>query len=328
MKPLYFPYTYVPEQVFGVMRTLFEGIVLYQPGEASIPPSIQKFADDGAITVRIPVKKLSQELEKALREFTEFAVVHGDNSAPVLGLFDGGVPFFSDESVASLRSRIRTEKEAPGGRDESLFRTRLFLLLAQEHDRQNNRVQLDLNRIARMETEMLAGLCEPDTTEKGEGLKAGAPPLSGGQNYMTAERLQRWSRLALKDKDIPDILLTSSEDAFESFLEASGNAQRLLDLKSVSISGAAPDSGERLADFIEEARSGITADPERLTRAFAAGAQDSPGDSFTIAVARIPETSGQAYLRFLAKESHPRASAGDTATPTGNLVVIKIAMQN
>ncbi len=330
MTPIYFPFTIISERVCRQIRFLFDGVVLYQPGDTAIPEPMQKLTAEGMITIRVPEQTGVGELKSALAAFTRFAHLHGEDAGSVFGSNQDRVPFFSDESISCLRGRIKSDRNGSPETGDSLFRARLFLLLAQEYDMQNTSVHMDLSRIGKMESDLLAEIRVPDEHEQDLNLPPRIPPADRGQGYMIAERIQAWSRLASRDAAISDTFLTPSEDAFESFIEAAGQVETLFESEPVSLDSPTPELKDRLAVFIQDALEGKKPDRQSLENAIAAGKKEGGqgDDTFRYSIARIPGKRGEDYLHLLLKGSDRQAFRRTQADLSRNLVVVKVMAVN
>lgn len=326
MIPIYFPFTIISDPVYRLMDFFFEGVVLYQPGDTEIPKPMRKLVSDGMVALRVPEKNMAGELESARAAFIDFAGLHGGNTGSVFGANQGQVPFFSDESVSSLRERIKSDRNGSPETGDSLFRARLFLLLAQEYDRQNESVHMDLGRIAGMEADLLADIREPDTLEKDHGLFPGRPPADHDREYMIPERVMAWSKLALRDTSRPDFFLTSSGDAFENFIEAAGQIETLLEIKSVSPVSPNPIMKTALGAFVQDALEGKTPDRQGLEKIIAGAGENESGRGidFVATIVRISGGSGKEYLRHLSENDGHRVLLPQQTDSSQNLVVAKV----
>ena len=60
MKPIYFPYTYISNQVAGAVAACFGRFMIYQPLADRLPPTMRSWVEKGVIEIRIPFDPLAQ----------------------------------------------------------------------------------------------------------------------------------------------------------------------------------------------------------------------------------------------------------------------------
>ena len=56
IKPIYFPFTYVPEWVAEALAVCFGRFTVYQPSGRKPPPEMQTWIDANVMEVRVPVQ--------------------------------------------------------------------------------------------------------------------------------------------------------------------------------------------------------------------------------------------------------------------------------
>lgn len=223
IKPIYFPFTYLPRWVAETLVTYFKNFRIYQPSAKQIPDEMQPWVDANVMEVRVPVKTADEAFGKVLKNFQSFARLHDDprslKTAAQLGQ-NRGIPFFG-ESTSQIVANVKkgSQSEAIKTNFDSLFCARIFLDFAQQFDRQCDELNRGLGVNDRRSQDLLekisgnkdAGLpATPLTTE----IKADDPG-----EYMARDRLQAWIRLFLEDTVNSAFFVTSSQSVFDHLIE-------------------------------------------------------------------------------------------------------------
>ena len=56
VKPIYFPYTYVPQWVAETLAACFKQFTVYQPSGRKLPSEMQPWIDANVMELRVPVQ--------------------------------------------------------------------------------------------------------------------------------------------------------------------------------------------------------------------------------------------------------------------------------
>ena len=237
MKPIYFPFTYVPQGVAQALAACFQGFIVYQPSGKKVPGEMQPWVDANLVEVRVPDQTDDQAIEKVVKDFRSFASLHNDSGNLKTAAFLGqhsAVPFFNETStsriVSDLKKGVSTDSAERGS--DPLFWARVFLGFAQDFDRQGAELNRGLGVHARQSCALLKTL-------KGETeIDSGANPLGAESKvddpgeYMALARLQSWALLFQNDPVGSGLFVTSSKSvfnqltaklpAFEKILQSAG----------------------------------------------------------------------------------------------------------
>lgn len=241
MKPVYFPFTLIEESTALAIKENFgSACLVYQASEAHVPKSLKKAEENGLIEICTPESADDQRLDAVLREYRQIADLHGIGGLSFLKTRKDEIPFFNDSSRSQIRANILRKSSAGNSEDEQhrpseqktdpLFAARIFLLMAQEFDIEQQDAESRLNDFADMEKDLMKNLTGSDEPESGF-IVAGKHEMRKDDTaaYMTAERISAWTRLlclcpppSAEDKSfyvtdsrvIVDYVLDRCEDAF------------------------------------------------------------------------------------------------------------------
>ena len=226
MKPIYFPFTYLPTDVMEALGLFFRQVVVYQPSDLPIPEEMAAWVQSGRLTVRIPIDSGSDELAQAVKAYHVWASHHQGSELAFFKTSKEAIPFYGESSVQHIRSQIR-QKQEEGGQagqphaetDRHLMQARLFLQMAQAFDAEQWSVHNSLASHVAMERDMLKNLQgeteDPDPRALMDATAGSGRP--GG--YMIVERLAAWGALMRCDSEAGAILVTDNRDVLASLLE-------------------------------------------------------------------------------------------------------------
>lgn len=216
MKPIYFPFTYISEQVAKALNAYFERVVVYQPSSSlNTPKTMQKLAENGVIDIRIPIKDNEDKLNAIVKDYKTWANVHQASGMSFFKNKPNKIPFF-DESYTQISADIKKQKDdiPSNEKQDIVFSARVFLQIAQEFDIQNWEVNDKLSSIEKMEQDLIKNL-------KGENfLREKKATVADNQSeYMIADRIKAWSYLLQNDQKISPVFVTNSKTAFEYLID-------------------------------------------------------------------------------------------------------------
>ena len=243
MKPICFPSTYVSDSVAQALTACFGQFIVYQPLAGKIPEQMRPWVETGILDIRVPVTENQKELEAVVKNYLNWADLHFDGSGlkpPFLETWNNAIPFFKASSPSQVVADIKKQVHGkPASRAaESLLTARLFLYLAQEFDRQNQEVARDLKRHRQQEAKLIRQLkMEADSLTAGFQKEAVQIP-DDSADYMVLDRLEAWTRIFLKDRDISGIFITHIPAVLQELLDKTPTAEKLLHFESIPTSTA------------------------------------------------------------------------------------------
>jgi len=246
MKPICFPYTYIPDSVAQALTACFGQFIVYQPLAGKTPEQMQSWVERGVLDIRVPMTEDQNEFEAVVKNYLSWADLHFDGSglkAPFLRTWKDTTPFFETSSSSQVVADIkalhhgRPASRAPG----PLLAARLFLYFAQEFDRQNQEVVRDLKRHRQQEAELMRRLKMEDDSLTVHFQKEDVQEPDDSADYLVLDRLRAWTRILLKDRVISGIFITHIPAVLQELRDRTPTAQKLLSLKSIPTSMALTD---------------------------------------------------------------------------------------
>lgn len=247
MKPVYFPFTYVPEWVAETLTALFKQFTVYQPSGRKLPSEMQPLIEANVMQVRVPVQTRDEMLAKVAKEFRSFAGLHNDSKNLKTAAFwgqQGGIPHFGESAVSRIISDVKkSSRSASAEADfDPLFSAQVFLDFAQEFDRQIAEINRELGESEQHSRDLFKEI----SGEKENGLPAA--PLSAGTRvedpgeYKALDRLHAWIRLFMFDPVDSRLLVTSSPAVFNHLIENLTASQQVIQAEGLPVKDANEDA--------------------------------------------------------------------------------------
>ncbi len=243
----YMPFTYVDDRYIRKLTDALGPVSVYSPSPELIPGHMLAWAQKKMLDLRCPEGIHAGHLTRALQEFKVWADLHRGDISDMAGFFksrNGQPPLVDETNPTSIGDQIRKfGRQASQEPADSIFKSALFLAMAQEYDQQYDAVAQDLGAVMAMERVMLARLAG-DAEDRKEGF--GAAPAAGNSTgefdtgaFMTARRIEAWAQLACRDScPLPfNLFVTASPAVFEHLLDQCAQAQGPL-IAKLDIEGA------------------------------------------------------------------------------------------
>jgi hypothetical protein len=219
MKPIYFPFTYVPHGVAQALAACFQRFIVYQPSGKKVPDEMQPWVDANRMEVRVPDQTDDQAIERVVKDFRSFASLHNDSGNLKTTAFLGQhstTPFFSETStsriVSDLKEGVSTDSAERGS--DPLFCARVFLGFAQDFDRQEAELNRGLGVHARQSRALLKTLKGETEIDSGVNPLGAESKVDDPGEYMALARLQSWALLFQNDPVGSGLFVTSSKSVF------------------------------------------------------------------------------------------------------------------
>jgi hypothetical protein len=226
MKPIYFPFTYLPDNVRADLGIFFSQIVVYQPSSLPLPVEFDAGRKSGQVAIRVPVAAGSDHLGRIVKAYQAWARQHQGAEFAYFKTRQGAVPFYDEASIHQIRTEIRRAQrednlaEDPGEEAlQQLMQSRVFLHLAQEFDIQHGAISRSLNSQADMERVMLQNLQGQMDEEDFPRHSAHVSGTDQPGDYMVNERLAAWGALMTHDSETTGVLVTASRGALAAILD-------------------------------------------------------------------------------------------------------------
>jgi len=249
MKPIYFPFTYVSDPVAEVLSACFGQFVIYRPMGESLSDRMQSLLNRGVMDVRVPVTENENELKAALKNYRAWADLHRDGAREKITALKAqmeSMPFFSEFSSSKIAGDIKEKSHGhPNNRiPDPVLAARIFLYFAQEFDRQNHELALDLQRCGEQEADLIRQLKMEDDPVAGEFHIAPLQSSGPFADYMISDRLEAWTRIFCRDPEAPGLFVTHSSAILEHLLERASTAARVMHFDSIPLGQENSDARE------------------------------------------------------------------------------------
>lgn len=212
MTPVYFPFTYVPDEVAAATSLFFSNIICYHNG-SDIPPRMHRSADTLQITYRNPFPDTPDRFDDLYNAYRDWAANHQGSDLAFFKSTDmQSIPFFDDTTAPhrirdAIKAYRRSEKTYVSS---GLLRARIFLRLAAAFDQQQEELTTGFRSITAKEQQMFTRLIGEDAEEFEQFAVGKEAVLSDYGSHMTSERIGAWTCLFLNDPSPPAFFLTSS----------------------------------------------------------------------------------------------------------------------
>jgi len=215
MKPVYFPFTYIPEPVARLMERLFGRTIVYLPTPTGFPEAMRQLQADGCIDLRVPYPDYEDRLKQSCREFKAWGEQHYGDGASLKKAFSDG--FYNQSFTVQIRSDILKHDKAVETAPDPVFAARLFLLMAQELDAQQHDLDMELSLSIAAERELFDRMNGQERTihSPKEQMK-----IADYGTVMTAARLSAWVYLLCKDAPESCFLVTNSRASVDQMMES------------------------------------------------------------------------------------------------------------
>ena len=249
MEPIYFPFTYVPGAVAEALVTCFDRFIVYRPFNENVPAQMQSWIARRVLDVRVPVIEYEAELKAVVKNFHSWAALHTGSSPQKptsLKTHLGAMPFFNDISSSQILADIRQKTlDRPTRSDpDPLFEARLFLCLAQEFDRHNDELAIELSGHDRGVADLMRQLNMAEDDPLAKEQKASSQFADPFADYMISDRLDAWIRLFLMDPEFSGVFITHSKAVLEHLLDKSRAAAEVARIESIPLDPSQTDWGK------------------------------------------------------------------------------------
>ncbi len=248
MKPIYFPFTYIPTPVAHIVHSCLGQAIVYQPSLRKLPEEMEEHEKEGLIDIRVPIKKDQEKLDAVLKDYAVWADLHGGDKTSLIRFQDSMRANVEHSSISQLRNEIKRhgKDNLSDQKPDYLLNARLFLHFAQEFDIRNNGIDQDISLVAEMEQQLMDNLQGGIgfINEKDPGISMTSTKDHG--IHMPAERLNAWICLFLnqtqQEKDESSgIFITTSKAVFELLTENGADAELIVDMPLMLIPGSLDD---------------------------------------------------------------------------------------
>jgi len=254
MKPIYFPFTYIPEPVLEALSAFFKQIIVYQPSSLNIPESTQKQADSGLLEIRIPVNGDENKIDIILKDYKNWANIHQKSELAFFKSKPDIIPFFSDSSTSQIKADIKKSREyqAEEKKQDSLLNARIFLHMAQEFDSQNWEINKELLFSEEKTLNLIDNLKGENELSFKENGREKTLKIDYQSDYMIPDRIIAWTHLLQNDQDMSNIFITNSRSAIEHLLDKTPEAKIVLSIDSIPITNSRDETKKKWQESLME----------------------------------------------------------------------------
>jgi hypothetical protein len=237
MKPIYFPFTYIPESAGKALAACFGQTTVYQISGVKVPDDMQNMLDNSILDVRIPMEINGELLDSIYKDYRVWISTHQGTEIAFLKTMAHKIPFFDKDASSQIRSELKkTTRQIPTReKPDSLFNARLFLHMAQEYDLENERLSQDLMDIDAMEADFMKDLKGEDDDIQARTMAHAAIKFKDPGRYMTAERIAAWASVMLKDPQDFGLFITTSRAVIEHIVDNLAEINQIIRFDTVPV---------------------------------------------------------------------------------------------
>jgi hypothetical protein len=246
MKPIYFPFTYIPKTVVDALSLCFQQTVIYQPAHFTVSDSLHNWSREGELEIRIPVEGDEARLVEILKDYRQWAKLHLDSrglqNAFTRKLFET-VPFFDETSTSRIKADIQKQEQENqrSGDVGPDIGARIFLAIAQEFDMEGDRLRDELSIIDAMEYNLMADLHGRRQHNDQPPARHNKRLFSPGDafEYMIPERFMAWYRIMQSDRELErdssGLFVTSNQRALDYLLDGVSRTEKILTIDAIPV---------------------------------------------------------------------------------------------
>jgi hypothetical protein len=232
MKPVYFPYTYVPRWVAQAMAACFHHFIVYWPSGTKMPRQMQPWVEANVMEVRFPVPTDDQAIKRVVEDFQSFARLHQNGKEIKMAAFlkQGAVPFFDETATSRIIRDVKKniKSETSEKNFDPLFYAQVFLHFAQEFDRQRDELSQEISIYDQRSQELIKNLRGPDEIHSSVTGLAPEIKVDDPGEYMALDRLQAWARMFIEDPVDSGLFVTSNQSVFNHLIESQTAAKKII----------------------------------------------------------------------------------------------------
>jgi mRNA-degrading endonuclease YafQ of YafQ-DinJ toxin-antitoxin module len=104
MKPIYFPFTYIPESVADSLSRFLGRIIVLQPVLNNQPELLHRLEEDRQIEIHVPFTEDEDRLNACSKDFQQWGRTHQGDEASLKDIFKDG--FSNQTFTAQIRTDI------------------------------------------------------------------------------------------------------------------------------------------------------------------------------------------------------------------------------
>ncbi|MFP4572489.1 MAG: hypothetical protein ACLFNW_05935 [Desulfobacterales bacterium] len=220
----FFPFTFISADMARACAARFGVVVVYQPARGLLSKEMAALEQEGKIVLRYPLAGDDSRLINLSRRFLDWGKMHQGAAAALKKFAENG--FYNQEFAPEIKSEILKGLKEPAADPGPVFNARLFLILAQEYDRQAAELDAELSHADIAARDLFSTI--KGGTDENTGFSNGLDDYNKSRDtggYMTESRLRAWQYLMDADPESPEILVTPSPAAVEALQEIYGDME-------------------------------------------------------------------------------------------------------
>jgi len=237
MKPVYFPFTYIPKSVGKALSACFRQTAVYQISGTKIPEEMQELVKDGILDIRIPVEVNGEFLDKILKDYRAWVNIHQGTETAFLKAMANKIPFFDESASSQIRADLKKigKQIPPEEKPDPIFQAKLFLHMAQEFDLQKKGLDQDLMDIDAMEDDFMKNLKWEDDDDHARAVARRQWDKDDPGHFMTTERINAWVSIMLQDSQASGLFITTSRAVLEHLIDIVPEMEQVIRLDAIPI---------------------------------------------------------------------------------------------
>ena len=319
MIPIFFPFTCISSEIVNILHTVFGQIAVYQASKKTVPKSMKDLAADGCLEIRFPVTAQEKELQTLFKQYHIWSDVHQISDKRYL-IQREKAP--ADYTPSKIRTEIkrRLRGEPIEGKSDPVLNAGLFLVFAQQYDLQSEALHNELNTAKQLEKDFISKL-------RAESQDQAISPVLLSQEdttlYMIPERVAAWCCVAQQDKETSRILVTTSQPAFEFFMDKMSKGEAVSEWGETSSNNTCSEGNSASHKNIPEYLEQLIKTPWPKKHPFLMNrSQHSEHMEIRLSIGIIPRKSPHDCYSKIVSQTSPPAS---TEVSNENTVLVLIA---
>ncbi len=238
MKPIYFPFTYIPGTIVNSLSVCFKPLYVYQPYQQDPSAEMRQWEAQNQVERCLPIRTDTAKLMKILTDYKAWMKMHERSGGiEYFKTLEQSVPFFDEFSTAHIKAAIAQrakseENQAYKQSDASaeLLEAIVFLCIAQEFDQYQLEIAKDLSVFDTHQQEMFNTLKGVASDINANLVSNTSLPGDSGQ-YQTLARIKAWVQLWMRDYTDDCFLITDSPAVLECLTGSASNLQKAFSFK-------------------------------------------------------------------------------------------------
>jgi hypothetical protein len=250
MKPIYFPFTFISTSVAEMLSACFKQTAVYQISNRNVPVNMQEWCTNGTLDIQFPVPCDEEKLVEILEDYRSWVTLHQGSEIAFLKTQAEKIPFFNETYASQIRTEIKSQGRQDQGKikPDELTNTLVFLHAAQEFDLQNHEAGQDLLALEELEKSLMDTLKgEIEGTSSQTALSKTIAAEDPG-HYMTAERVDAWTRLMQYDQQNFELYITSSKSVLEYLLDKNIDLEMVTRIDAIPVGNITVQKKEKWQD--------------------------------------------------------------------------------